>query len=988
MTQHKTSNDLTWEELKAFKQHLDNKSPTFCLAKWYQTTLSLHSGYSASCCLQSPKKLNPEEVEQRPSRLHNSREHIQDRMQLLNGIKIPECQVCWDAESQGNSSERSFKSADHWAKDNKDRAPKEIENPTPTYVEVSFSKECQMRCSYCNPDTSSSLAKEFHEHGYYPDSETQKSLSEQESHIYIKAFWKWLPDIYPNLRVLRLTGGEPFLSEETFRFLDYIREHPNKWMNIEFNTNLSFPTTILHRFFKAFEKIPKNHYREVTLYISTDCWGPEAEYIRFGMKTAIIEANIQKLMATFDHINITITSTVSALAVFSFFDLVRKIEEWKGKWGEKTVQLSAYPLIYPAFQSVEILGKQGLSYFKKIESYVTLSEVFSPREKNMISVIRKRCERELSKAKKYEYLENFYRFFHEYDQRKKTHLTQLFPSLKRIFDEGKEIAQQNEKRWRADILGTHPDKAFKAYQELIRVNPHSEENQMALVTGSFWGKALDKESICRPGPFQEKTLIFLAQSLLDPNKLKDVFYTLLVRNPTTKELRRCFLLSIDYIDEKHHHCFYIWQKVALEFSVDKRDWSEINVTIYKKLFHKGYPSLLEHFLSSLLSSPSPHPSLKRVLNDKEMIYAPLIFRETPLSQDLLLKVFSSKFNILAFNFDLFLQHIPPSIDIIQDLWNLAFEYKDKLDIFTKCLKPWKDSLKALPRDPQQGDPFVNARMILTLGLEKWATASLENINDPLAINDLLMTWKDCGLCLDEKVFASLLVKKYKKNSIPYNWMNMAKKTVSKKIFWPFLLKIAPHGHLNGFLTLIKNTPSEFISDKHIMTLLKLSIKDLSKDDPRLWDITNLILTLQFKKNILLQWILSLKEKILFTNPSDSPFYRIFLHLTKNNRSFFIDSLKNHSKDDIFKALYLRDEFFGSKEMWNLKELYDLSLLEPSILNGSLLTFDGQKDVQTIAKIALSDHIHKFCTFFLEGHQNIIWDILLEMAKQEDFQIII
>ena len=151
----------------------------------------------------------------------------------------------------------------------------------------------------------------------------------------------------------------------------------------------------------------------------------------------------------------------------------------------------------------------------------------------------------------------------------------------------------------------------------------------------------------------------------------------------------------------------------------------------------------------------------------------------------------------------------------------------------------------------------------------------------------------------------------------------------------------------------------------------------------MWSIANFVIGHELDGEEFLSTLFSLpqEEKAFFTTPNDSPFYRIFLYLTKNNRSFFIDSLKSCSKDEIFNALYLRNEFLGSKELWSLKELYDLSLLEPSILEGSLLTFDGQKDVQTIAKIALSDHIHKFCTFFLEGHQNIIWDIVLEMAKR-------
>ena len=359
------SNELLVEELSALGRRLDSVSPTFCLAKWYQVTLSLHNGRSASCCLQDSRPIPLDELEDDPSKLHNGEGHIEDRRRLLEGLEVSGCSSCLEAEKRGDFSERHFKSGDHWALSMMEKARGDVEQSRPTYVEVSFSHECQMRCCYCNSKTSSSIQKEIEEYGPYPDSETGVSLNKAVSkEPFVKAFWRWLPDLYEELKVLRLTGGEPFLSEDTFSFLDYLKRNPGK-MDIEFNTNLSFPSSILKRFIHAFRSIPRGHYREVTFFVSVDCLGEAAEYIRFGMKETVIKANIETLFQAFPNINITITATVNALAVSSFHELVLYVEELKNKRGKNKVQLSSYPLIFPHFQSVELLREKGLADLKK-----------------------------------------------------------------------------------------------------------------------------------------------------------------------------------------------------------------------------------------------------------------------------------------------------------------------------------------------------------------------------------------------------------------------------------------------------------------------------------------------------------------------------------------------------------------------------------------------------------------------------------------------
>ncbi len=71
------TNEHWIEVLKEKRIKINDISPSFCSAKWLQTTLMLQNGYNHSCHHPSPHKIPIEEVEANPAALHNSK--IQER---------------------------------------------------------------------------------------------------------------------------------------------------------------------------------------------------------------------------------------------------------------------------------------------------------------------------------------------------------------------------------------------------------------------------------------------------------------------------------------------------------------------------------------------------------------------------------------------------------------------------------------------------------------------------------------------------------------------------------------------------------------------------------------------------------------------------------------------------------------------------------------------------------------------------------------------
>jgi hypothetical protein len=228
----------------------DKLGASWCLAKWKQVSLHLTTGQTNSCYHPPLHQIQLSDIENNPAGLHNTAYKKEQRRIMLRNERPSECQYCWNMEDLGKMSDRHYRSGEPWAAEHfEEIASGKSENPVPSYVEVNFNHACNLRCSYCSPQFSSSWADEIARHGAYPTSRphndpvhfqgSKRPIPAREANPYVDAFWQWWPTLYPQLRHFRMTGGEPLMDKNTHRVLDYVIENPSPHLHLNVTSNFS-----------------------------------------------------------------------------------------------------------------------------------------------------------------------------------------------------------------------------------------------------------------------------------------------------------------------------------------------------------------------------------------------------------------------------------------------------------------------------------------------------------------------------------------------------------------------------------------------------------------------------------------------------------------------------------------------------------------------------------------------------------------------------
>jgi organic radical activating enzyme len=441
------------------QRRLDQISPSFCAAKWLQVTLHLHNGQTHSCHHPDTHSVPLDELKANPSALHNTSFKKSLRKMMLEGERPKECHYCWAAEdSPGNHfSDRVIKSADDWAVGELEdlaRRPYD-DNVNPRYVELSFSNACNFKCSYCYPNISSKILEEVKKFGDYKIHNQRQSLSYLESHgmlpfepeeenPYIKAFWEWWPSLYPDLRVLRVTGGEPLLSPNTFRLLDKVIEAPNKNLELAINSNLGVPKSLIDRLITQMKKVDDlKSLRRLRVYTSVDSWAEQAEYIRHGLKFNEFWGNVKRVLNELPNVDLTIMSTFSSLSITRFHELLEGVLELKrqsfemGRPGSFLIDISH--LVAPYHQSILLLPKEMVR--TNLEKCVNFMDQ-NPQTQSQAGFLdyeRNKMRRLLHYAlnnpahNEEEDRGDFFRFFGEHDRRRGTDFLKTFPEFKEFW---------------------------------------------------------------------------------------------------------------------------------------------------------------------------------------------------------------------------------------------------------------------------------------------------------------------------------------------------------------------------------------------------------------------------------------------------------------------------------------------------------------------------------------------------------------------------
>lgn len=432
--------------MKKDKSHLidsiNSISPSFCLAKWLQVTIDLVHGTTHSCHHPQRHKIPLSELKENPSALHNTEYKKIQRKMMLEGKRPKECSYCWNIEdiSGDHSSDRLIKSTDSWAYPHLNKIadlPWDT-NINPTYVEVMFGRECNLSCSYCMAEVSSSIVNEINKFGNYDligSSDNHRAHSLQASpnqKIYENAFWQWLPKIISGLKVLRVTGGEPLLNKNFNRLLEFLDENPAPELNLALNSNLIF---IGSRINGVTEKVKRlvieNKISNFEIYTSVDSFGEQAEYIRYGFKNEQFFNNFETLCNQFPESSKVINCTYNILSIPGFRKLLEKCHQLKTKY--KKVVLDISYLKNPEYLCANILTDDLYSFVKADLAFmVNNNETFSNFEiskfERLYQWLKEREENHLLEISR----RNFFRFIQEYDKRKNLNFYQSFPELKKF----------------------------------------------------------------------------------------------------------------------------------------------------------------------------------------------------------------------------------------------------------------------------------------------------------------------------------------------------------------------------------------------------------------------------------------------------------------------------------------------------------------------------------------------------------------------------
>ena len=367
-------------DLEYKKQILDTKSASFCGAKWYNATIWLGSGMTTSCHHPLPHKIDLEAIKTNPSAIHNTAQKKAERKQMQCGDRPKGCEYCWKIEDidRDNISDRVYKSK-IFTNEDLDTAYNLDHNTDVNLktLEIAFDRTCNFACTYCNPAFSSTWANNIKQKGPYVgmttdgrnhfthSHESAEPYKKNESNPYVEAFYKWWEtDLHKSLDELRITGGEPMMSPNLWRLLDWIETQSDKMnpdMRIAVNSNLGAKQSIIDRFKKKLKGFKNFH-----LYTSMEATHKQAEYIRDGLDYGEWFSNFLHMMVDKVPSEIHNMCTINALCLESLPELLEKILFFKnaGKVYGAKVNYTLNILRFPSFQSPLVLPDDLRNKFK------------------------------------------------------------------------------------------------------------------------------------------------------------------------------------------------------------------------------------------------------------------------------------------------------------------------------------------------------------------------------------------------------------------------------------------------------------------------------------------------------------------------------------------------------------------------------------------------------------------------------------------------
>ena len=445
----------------------DNLGPALCLAKWKQVSLHLTTGLTNSCYHPPLHEIDPVPLKTNPGALHNTEYKKEQRRIMLRQEKPAECSYCWNIEAHGQLSDRHYRSGEPWAAEDFERIKNSTgdEDAIPSYVEVNFNHACNLKCSYCSPQFSSSWQQEVDRWGGYPTSISHNSpehftgrnrpIPAREYNPYVEAFWDWWPTLYPHLKHFRMTGGEPLLDKNTYKVFDYVLALPKPDLHLNVTSNFSVDPPIFDKYLQTVKALCNTQIEHFMQYVSLDSGIPaHAEYIRHGLTFHRMASYVNTFLTEIPYRNsLTFIITMNNLSVLG----IQQQLEWI--LGLRRQHSTTYQRVWfdtpllrqPRWQSLQILPPVYADMLERVADWMEMNletpdEPFHGFKDYEVQRMRRdiawmREGQQLDPAYVKQQRADFYRFFNEHDKRRNTDFLSTFPQMQEFWKECKYYAQ-------------------------------------------------------------------------------------------------------------------------------------------------------------------------------------------------------------------------------------------------------------------------------------------------------------------------------------------------------------------------------------------------------------------------------------------------------------------------------------------------------------------------------------------------------------------
>lgn len=433
------------ERISSYKKEFKNDllgSKSFCIMPWVHLA-TVSDGDVKICCLSKEEIKNKKEPynlgKHNVIEIYNSSQIRKNRKDMLNGVRISDCDHCWKEEDNGGISQRQT-FTDQWINDYPELVDIIYESSkndclvdhSPMYYDFRFGNLCNLKCRMCYPGSSSQINKEYEElKKNYPKIQHFRSSDIQFNNL--NDWYKtdiFHSNVYDNINHIRkiyVTGGEPTLIDENYNLMNKLVEIDRaKDVTIMLNTNI---TNLRNDFYDLIVK-----FKRVELCASVDGFGEIQEYLRYPSNWKQIEKNIKKLASLPTHVSIWLSPTVQNVNLEFIDELFDYINQINDDCGFYRVILLPIILNSPLDQEISILPKDyKMMCLEKITKSIERSKwfksdaVFVGRYNNIVS----RCEQDNFNPK---LLKEFKQFTDVLDQNRGQSLKSLNPNLYKILE--------------------------------------------------------------------------------------------------------------------------------------------------------------------------------------------------------------------------------------------------------------------------------------------------------------------------------------------------------------------------------------------------------------------------------------------------------------------------------------------------------------------------------------------------------------------------